>query len=114
MHHIRMHTENVLLYSIGQACGCQRSEPFSMASEGLERKEFELPPIYPFKIQILPIAWKTPVTEKLSLQVHPVCVRKIHLVDGSVIHDLERVRDILYGLQRPVINSPYLYAHEWT
>ncbi|CRG91684.1 Putative dioxygenase C576,01c [Talaromyces islandicus] len=89
------------------------SNGLGLYSEGLEREESELPPIDPSKIQILPMAWKNPVTGKLSLQVHPACVRKIHLADGSVIDDLERVRDIVYRLQRPAISPPYVYAHDW-
>jgi alpha-ketoglutarate-dependent taurine dioxygenase len=57
--------------------------------------------------------WKNPVTGKLSLQIHPSAIRRIHLADGSVIDDLERVRDIVYKLQRPGISPQYVYAHDW-
>lgn len=83
-------------------------------TEGRERPESDLPPFDPSKIQILPMVWKNPVTSKLALQVHPACVRKIHLADGSVIDDLERVRAIIYRLQRPAISPQYVYAHDWS
>ncbi|KAA8642338.1 hypothetical protein EYZ11_008363 [Aspergillus tanneri] len=83
-------------------------------SEGREIPDSDLPSIDPSKIQILPMVWKNPVTGKLSLQVHPSCVRKIHLADGSVINDLARVRDIIYKLQRPAISPQYVYAHDWS
>jgi Probable taurine catabolism dioxygenase len=85
----------------------------SIYTEGLEMPESELPPIDPSKIQILPMAWKNPVTGKLSLQVHPSAIRKIHLEDGSIIDNLKQVRDVIYCLQRPAISPQYVYAHDW-
>ncbi|KAJ5388967.1 Alpha-ketoglutarate-dependent xanthine dioxygenase xanA [Penicillium cataractarum] len=71
------------------------------------------PPIEANKIKTFPMLWKNPVTGKLSLQIHPSAIRKIHLADGSVIDDLERVREIVYKLQRPGISPQYVYAHDW-
>jgi alpha-ketoglutarate-dependent taurine dioxygenase len=90
------------------------SNGLGLYTEDRELAESDLPPIDHSKIQILPMAWKNPVTGKLALQVHPACVRKIHLADGSVIDDLEHVRDIIYKLQRPAISPQYVYAHNWT
>jgi alpha-ketoglutarate-dependent taurine dioxygenase len=53
------------------------------------------------------------VTGQLSLQVHPSAIRRIHLKDGGVIDDLERVRDVVYRLRRPAISPEYVYAHDW-
>lgn len=82
-------------------------------SEGLELDESELPPVETSKIKIFPMAWKNPETGKLSLQVHPSAIRKIHLKDGTVIDDIAKVRDIIYRLQRPGISPEYVYAHDW-
>ncbi|KKA19163.1 hypothetical protein T310_6874 [Rasamsonia emersonii CBS 393.64] len=82
-------------------------------TEGRELSETELPAIDANKIQILPMAWKNPVTGQLALQIHPSAVRRIHLQDGSVIDDLAQVREIVYRLQRPGISPEYVYAHEW-
>jgi alpha-ketoglutarate-dependent taurine dioxygenase len=30
-----------------------------------------------------------------------------------VIDDLEKVREIVYNLQRPAISPQYVYAHDW-
>ena len=89
------------------------SNGLGLYTEGRELPDAELPPIDPSKIQILPMAWKNPVTGKLSLQIHPSCVRKIHRADGSVIDDLAQVRDIIYRLQRPAISPQHVYAHDW-
>ncbi|KAJ6185720.1 hypothetical protein N7519_007021 [Penicillium mononematosum] len=85
----------------------------SVYTEGREKPESELPPVDPSKIQILPMAWKNPVTGNLSLQVHPAAIRRIHLADGSTIDNLKEVRDIMYRLQRPAISPQYVYAHNW-
>ncbi|WFD36571.1 hypothetical protein MCUN1_003454 [Malassezia cuniculi] len=82
-------------------------------TEGKELPESELPPIEKEKIQILPMVWKNPVTGKPALQIHPSAIRKIHLKDNTVIDDLEKVREIVYRLQRPAISPPYVYAHDW-
>lgn len=90
-----------------------RPTGLGMVSEGKELSEEELPTIEKDKIQILPMVWRNPVTGNFALQVHPSAVRKLHLADGSVIDDLERVRDIVYGLQRPAIAPKLVYAHDW-
>lgn len=82
-------------------------------SEGRELPETELPAIDPAKIQILPMAWKNPITGHLALQIHPSAVRRIHLQDGRVIDDLQQVREIIYRLQRPGISPEFVYAHDW-
>ncbi|EED12156.1 conserved hypothetical protein [Talaromyces stipitatus ATCC 10500] len=82
-------------------------------SEGRELDDSELPPFDPSKIKIFPMLWKNPVTGKLALQIHPSAVKKIHLKDGIVIDNLEKVRDIVYRLQRPGISPEYVYAHDW-
>ena len=84
-----------------------------MHSENLELPDSDLPPIEQEKIMIFPMVWKNPVTEKLALQIHPSAVRKIHCADGTVIDDLERVRDIVYKLQRPAISPQFVYPHDW-
>ncbi|OOQ81629.1 putative dioxygenase [Penicillium brasilianum] len=90
-----------------------RSTGLGLHSEGLELPPTDLPPIEQDKIKIFPMLWKNPVTGKLSLQIHPSAILRIHLADGSVIDDLERVRDIVYKLQRPGISPQYVYAHDW-
>lgn len=90
-----------------------RPDGLGMVSDGKELADSELPPIEPEKIQVLPMAWKNPVTGRLSVQIHPSAVRKIHLQDGTVIADLAEVRDICHRLQRPAISPQFVYAHDW-
>ena len=90
-----------------------RSDGLGLFSDGLELSESELPPVDGSKIQILPMVWKNPVTGQLALQIHPSAVRKIHLANGAVIDDLEKVRDIVHRLQRPAIAPRFVYAHDW-
>ena len=90
-----------------------RSDGLGLFSDGTELPETELPPVDESKIMILPMLWKNPVTGMLALQIHPSAIRKIHLKDGSVIDDLERVREIVHGLQRPAISPRFVYAHDW-
>ncbi len=59
------------------------------------------------------MAWQNPVTGQFALQIHPSTVHKIHLKDGTVIDDLERVREIVHELQRPGIAPELVYAHDW-
>lgn len=56
--------------------------------------------------------WKNPVTGKIHLQVHPAAVEDL-IIDGKPVGDLEKVRDILYKIQRPSISPENVYAHEW-
>ncbi|KAF2090385.1 Clavaminate synthase-like protein [Saccharata proteae CBS 121410] len=98
---------------IWMSSAASRSTGLGMISEGKELPSSELPPIEEEKIKILPMCWKNPVTGDLALQVHPSAVRKIHLKDGTIINDLEKVRDIVYRLQRPAISPQYVYPHDW-
>ncbi|PWY67820.1 alpha-ketoglutarate dependent xanthine dioxygenase [Aspergillus eucalypticola CBS 122712] len=82
-------------------------------SEDKELPLSDLPPIDESKIQVLPMVWKNPLTDKPALQIHPSAVRKIHRKDGTVIDDLARVREIVYKLQRPAISPPHVYPHDW-
>ncbi|TKA61532.1 hypothetical protein B0A55_12407 [Friedmanniomyces simplex] len=90
-----------------------RSDGLGLVSEGLELPHLELPPIDDSKIKILPMCWRNPVTGKLALQVHPSAVEKLHLVDGTVIDNLEQVREIVHKLQRPGIAPELVYAVDW-
>ncbi|KAF7532389.1 hypothetical protein G7054_g7970 [Neopestalotiopsis clavispora] len=90
-----------------------RSTGLGMISEGKEVPMDDLPPIEEDKIQILPLCWRNPVTGKLAVQVHPSAIRKLHLADGTVIDDLEKVREIIYRIQRPGIAPNRIYAHDW-
>jgi len=90
-----------------------RSDGLGMVSEGLELSESELPPVEQEKIQVLPMCWKNPVTGKLAVQIHPSAVRRLHLADGSIIDNLEEVREICHRLQRPGIAPKYVYAQDW-
>ncbi|KAH8879438.1 TfdA family taurine catabolism dioxygenase TauD [Thozetella sp. PMI_491] len=90
-----------------------RSDGLGLVSEGKEISLDSLPEIDESKIQILPMCWKNPVTGKLALQVHPSAVRKLHLADGTVIDDLEKVRETVHRLQRPAIAPEYVYPHDW-
>ncbi|KAJ6015951.1 hypothetical protein N7540_010542 [Penicillium herquei] len=90
-----------------------RSTGLGLHSEGLELPASDLPPIDEKKIMIFPMVWKNPVTGNLALQIHPSAVRRIHLADGTIIDDLERVREIVYRLQRPAISPQYVYPHDW-
>ncbi|KAL2039486.1 hypothetical protein N7G274_007758 [Stereocaulon virgatum] len=90
-----------------------RSDGLGLFFDNLELPESELPPIDASKIQILPMVWKNPVTGQLALQIHPSAIRKIHLANGDVIDDLEKVREIVHRLQRPAISPQYVYAHDW-
>lgn len=89
------------------------STGLGLYSENLELDESELPPIDPAKIKVFPMLWKNPVTVQLALQIHPSAVRRIHLKDGSVVDDLEKVRNIVYRLQRSAISPEFVYAHDW-
>ena len=90
-----------------------RSDGLGLVSEGKELPLSELPEIDEAKIQILPMAWRNPVTGRLSLQVHPSAVRKLHLADGTVVDDLAAVRETVHRLQRPGIAPENVYAHDW-
>jgi len=91
-----------------------RPDGLGMVSEGKEVPLEDLPPVESATdVQIHPMAWRNPVTGRYALQIHPSVVRKIHLRDGSVIDDLERVRDIVHDLQRPGIAPELVYAHDW-
>lgn len=95
-------------------CGAKsRSDGLGMVSEGRELSSSELPPIEEHKIKILPMTWRNPVTGQLALQVHPSAVQKLHLADGTVIDDLEEVREIVHRLQRPGIAPELVYAVNW-
>ncbi|KAF4781012.1 TfdA family Taurine catabolism dioxygenase TauD [Colletotrichum scovillei] len=90
-----------------------RSTGLGMVSEGKEVPLEDLPPIEEEKIQILPMCWRNPVTDRLALQVHPSAVRKLHLADGTVVEDLAEVRETVHRLQRPGISPKNVYAHDW-
>ncbi|KAG9252005.1 uncharacterized protein F5Z01DRAFT_691107 [Emericellopsis atlantica] len=90
-----------------------RPTGLGLISQNKELQPEELPPVDETMIQTLPMCWKNPVTGKLALQIHPSAVRRLHLEDGSVVDDLERVRDIVYRLQRPGIAPQRVYAHDW-
>lgn len=70
-----------------------RSDGLGMLSEGLELSRSSLPEVDEAKVKIYPMCWRNPVTSKLALQVHPSAIEKLHLADGSVIDDLEQVRE---------------------
>jgi alpha-ketoglutarate-dependent taurine dioxygenase len=82
-------------------------------SEGAEIPYSDLPEVDEGKISILPMVWKNPVTGRLALQVHPSAVEKLFLKDGTVIDDLETVRNMVYRLQRPGIAPDLVYPHDW-
>lgn len=84
-----------------------------MESEGRELALEDLPPFEDDKICVFPMCWRNPVTGQLALQVHPSAVRKLHLKDGTVVEDLEEVREVVYRLQRPGIAPDLVYAHDW-
>lgn len=90
-----------------------RSDGLGLVSEGKELAPSELPEVDAAKIQILPMAWRNPVTGRLSLQVHPSAVRRLHLADGTVVDDLAAVRETVHRLQRPGIAPEYVYPHDW-
>lgn len=90
-----------------------RSTGLGMVSEGLELDAEQLPPVEEEKIKTLPMCWKNPVTGKLALQIHPSAVQKLVLKDGTVVDDLEEVRDIVYRLQRPGIAPSLLLPIDW-
>jgi alpha-ketoglutarate-dependent taurine dioxygenase len=90
-----------------------RSTGLGMVSEGKELTADDLPPIDEAAIQVLPMCWRNPVTGRLALQVHPSAIRRLHLKNGTIIDDLERVREIVYRLQRPGIGPKLVYAHDW-
>ncbi|KZZ98835.1 Taurine catabolism dioxygenase TauD/TfdA [Moelleriella libera RCEF 2490] len=90
-----------------------RSDGLGLHSQDKELPVSALPAIEQDKIQILPMCWVNPVTKRLALQVHPSAVRKLHLKDGTVIDNLEEVRDIVHRLQRPGIAPSMVYPHDW-
>ncbi|TKY85306.1 hypothetical protein EX895_005468 [Sporisorium graminicola] len=90
-----------------------RSDGLGMLSEGLELDRSRLPEVDESKIKVYPMCWRNPVTGKLALQVHPSAIEKLHLADGSVIDDLEQVREIVHRLQRPGIAPELVYAVDW-
>jgi hypothetical protein len=47
------------------------------------------------------------------MMVYPVPVRRIHLIDGTLLDDLEEVRETIYRTQRPGISPQYVYTHDW-
>lgn len=82
-------------------------------SEGRELKKDDLPEWSEEKVKILPMVWRNPVTGRLALQVHPCAIEKLHLADGTVIDNIEEVRNIVYRLQRPGISPELVYCHDW-
>ena len=90
-----------------------RSTGLGLLSQGKELNVADLPPVDESKIQILPMLWCNPLTGKPALQIHPSAVRRLHLANGEVIDDLEKVREIVYRLQRPGISPERVYAHDW-
>jgi len=90
-----------------------RPDGLGMVSEGREVPLGELPDVDESKIQVLPMCWKNPVTGKLAVQVHPSAVRRLHLQDGTVVEDLEMVREMVHRIQRPGIAPRLVYAHDW-
>lgn len=90
-----------------------RPTGLGLETEGREIPLDQLPPIEADKIQVLPMCWRNPVTGELALQIHPSAVRKLHLGDGTVLEDLQEVRDIVYRLQRPGIAPRNVYCHAW-
>lgn len=90
-----------------------RPTGLGLVSEGKEMCESDLPLIDPSAVQILPMCWKNPVTGRLALQIHPSAVRRLHLADGTVVEDIETVRQRVYQLQRPGISPTKVYAHDW-
>lgn len=89
------------------------SDGLGLYSDGTELPYTELPTIDESKIKIMPMVWKNPITGKLAVQIHPSAVQKIHLKNGTVIDDLETVRDIVHRIQRPAIAPKRVYAHDW-
>lgn len=90
-----------------------KSDGLGLVSEGLELSPSQLPEIDESKIKILPMCWRNPVTGKLALQVHPSAVQKLHLKNGTVMDDLEQVRETVHRLQRPGISPELIYAVDW-
>lgn len=90
-----------------------RTDGLGMVSEDLEVPIENLPPVEEEKVQVLPMCWKNPVTGKLAIQIHPSAVRKLHLADGSIVDNLEEVREIVHRIQRPAIAPKYVYAQDW-
>ncbi|KAF2709678.1 Clavaminate synthase-like protein [Pleomassaria siparia CBS 279.74] len=90
-----------------------RPDGLGMISDGLELDYPSLPPIEEEKIKILPMCWKNPVTGQLALQVHPSAVQKLHLADGTIMDDLEQVREIVHRMQRPGIAPELVLGIDW-
>lgn len=82
-------------------------------SDGLELPREQLPPVDEKLVLTLPLVWKNPVSGRLALQIHPAAVQKLVLEDGTVVDEIERVRDIVYRLQRPGIAPELVYCHDW-
>ncbi|KAI8997329.1 hypothetical protein BDB01DRAFT_713627 [Pilobolus umbonatus] len=80
--------------------------------EGRELPTEELPEIDEKHRKIYPMLWKNPVTNKIHLQVHPCAVEDL-IIDGKPVGDLNKVREILYSIQRPSISPENVFAHEW-
>jgi len=90
-----------------------RSDGLGMVSQGRELPPEALPAIEADKIQILPMCWRNPLDGRLAVQVHPSAVRKLHLGDGTVVDDLETVREMVHRIQRPGIAPELVYPHDW-
>ena len=90
-----------------------RPTGLGLVSQGIELPVSQLPPIDQASVQVLPMCWKNPVTGNLALQIHPSAVRRLHMDDGTVIEELEQVREIVYRLQRQGIAPSRVYAHDW-
>lgn len=90
-----------------------RSDGLGMLSEGLELPIETLPPVDEKDIKILPMCWKNPVTGELALVIHPSAIKAIHRADGSVMTNLEEVRETVHRMQRPGIKPEFVYPHDW-
>jgi len=89
-----------------------RSTGLGLVSEGKELRREELPSYDEDKIATLPLVWQNPLTGRRALQVHAYCVDLL-LTDGKPLGDLERCRQVLYDLMRPMIAPSLVYAHHW-
>ncbi|KAK0727295.1 hypothetical protein B0T26DRAFT_738035 [Lasiosphaeria miniovina] len=76
------------------------SDGLGLVSEGKELALAQLPE-------------RNPERWQLALLIYPSAVRQLHLGDGAVVEDLERVRSIVHSLQRGRTTLNRVYAHDW-
>ena len=87
-----------------------RSDDLGMNERGARDA---VPAIEAENIPLLPMCWRNPLTGQLALQIQPSAVETLLLADGTVLDELEEVREIVHRMQRPGVAPGLVRAVDW-